>query len=672
MKYEPQAIVAATAATTAAATPAATAPAHGYRPDIDGMRALAVLSVILFHISKELLPGGFVGVDIFFVISGYLISAHIFQSHRQGTFSFIDFYYRRIRRIAPAMTVVVAVTLAVAEWVLLPDDARAAAKSAVMSFASLANVHFWLNQDTGYFAASSNELPLLHLWSLGVEEQFYMVWPPLAILICRWRSGRALAVMGVLALASFAIGQFAYAGSPTFAYYLLPSRGGELLVGAIAANIALSGRLAGLGRHALALAGIGLALVLATMVLLSERVVFPGWWALPPTVGAALLILGGGAGANPVSRLLAVAPLRAIGAISYSAYLWHWPLLAFYRYGYGEPGFGAGIAVFALTMFLATLTYRYVEQPVRLSRRITWRTAYAAWFASSAVLIAVAAACVYADRIAPAIKDSKYAGELAALRALQLPTEYDYVCQRARLDPSELNNQHCVIGKAGPPASRVLLMGDSNAAHYTGAVGVFAEQGGFRFRNFEVGSCPPLFGNIDSFVTPARRAACRASQAVWKAALDQAGVVILGGTWSEYQKRSPTFLPTFLEQVRHHAAQGKTVVLLGKVPVITDYDRLCREKALRFPFRQCDSPPNPVPRDVAEVNETLRRFAESTPHVRYFDVTAALCPDGRCSAYGPNHEQLYVDKHHLSMIGSWFAGRRVYEANGMPAAFRFE
>jgi peptidoglycan/LPS O-acetylase OafA/YrhL len=661
MKYEPQAIV-----------PLPTATAHGYRPDIDGMRALAVLSVILFHISKELLPGGFVGVDIFFVISGYLISAHIFQSGRQGTFSLIDFYYRRIRRIAPAMTVVVTATLVVAEWLLLPDDARNAAKSAVMSFASLANVHFWLSQDTSYFAASSNELPLLHLWSLGVEEQFYVIWPLLAVVICRWRAGLALGLMCVLALASFAIGQFSYAHSPTFAYYMLPSRGGELLVGALAAHVALSGRLGALRRHASALAGAGLALLAASIVLLSESMVFPGWWALPPTLGAALLILGGGAGANPVSRLLALAPMRAIGAVSYSAYLWHWPLLAFYRYGYGEPGLAAGMAVFALTMVLAALTYRYVEQPVRRSRTITWRSAYTAWFASSVLLIGVASAFVYADRIVPA-KDGAYARALAALRALDLPTtEFDYVCQRPRLDQRELSNPHCVIGKAGPPAERVLLMGDSNAAHYVGTVGVFAEQGGFRFRNFEVGSCPPVFGNIDRFVLPSRRAECQASQKAWKIAVDQAEILILGGTWSEYQERTPTFLPVLLEQVGQYAAQGKTVVLLGKVPVIGDYDRLCREKALRFPFKQCEARGNAMPEDVARVNAVLRRFAESTPHVRYFDVTAPLCPGGMCSAYGPNHEHLYYDKHHLSMDGSWSVGRRIVQTGGLPAAFRFE
>ena len=157
----------------------------GYYPDIDGLRALAVLAVIVFHINKGLLPGGFVGVDVFFVISGYLISAHIFSSAARSQFSFTDFYFRRVRRIAPAMLLVIAVTLLLAQYLLLPDDAKGAAKSAVWSLAPLTNVYFWLFQDVGYFAGSSSELPLLHLWSLSVEEQFYLLWPGLAVLL--WR-----------------------------------------------------------------------------------------------------------------------------------------------------------------------------------------------------------------------------------------------------------------------------------------------------------------------------------------------------------------------------------------------------------------------------------------------------------------------------------------------------
>ncbi|WP_296951589.1 acyltransferase family protein [uncultured Massilia sp.] len=647
--------------------------ALGYRPDIDGMRALAVLAVIVFHIDKDLLPGGFAGVDVFFVISGYLISAHIFRAGREGTFSFVDFYFRRIRRIAPAMAVVVFATLAVAQFMLLPEDARAAAKSAVWSFASMANVYFWLFQDTGYFAASSSELPLLHLWSLGVEEQFYLVWPVVALALCRWRLAALAGAIALVAAASFALGQAAFAHSPGFAYYMLPSRCGELLLGALAAAVVVAGtpgQLRTVARCAAPLAASGLALVLASIALLSERLVFPGWWAVPPTAGAALLILGGANGTSVVSRLLGTPVLRRIGAISYSAYLWHWPLLAFYRYGYGEPGLAAGTAIFCATLALAELTYRFVEQPARRGNRIGWRAGFVGWAAGSVVLAGVSLAFVYPERFLPA-GSAAYARSLAALRALDLPTTaFDYVCQRKVLAPGELDNPRCALGKGSLPAARILLMGDSNAAHYVGIVATFAEHGAFRFRNLEVGSCPPVFGDVARFADARRIADCTASQRVWRAAIAAADVIILGGSWSEYQRNSPQFLPTLFAQVDGYVAAGKRVILLGKVPVITQYDRLCREKALRFPFKDCAAGTNPMLDEIVRVNASLRRYAQGQAGVAYFDVETLLCPGGICSAYGPDRASLYFDKHHLSMKGSWDVGRRLYAAAGIPPAFR--
>ncbi len=648
----------------------------GYRPDIDGMRALAVLAVIVFHINKDLLPGGFVGVDVFFVISGYLISAHIFRAGREGSFSFIDFYFRRIRRIAPAMTVVVCATLAAAQLMLLPEDARAAAKSAVWSFASMANVYFWLFQDTGYFAASSGELPLLHLWSLGVEEQFYLVWPVVALALCRRRLAALAGSIALVAVASFALGQAAFAHSPGFAYYMLPSRCGELLLGALAAAVVVAGtpgQLRTLARYALPLAATGLALVLASIALLSERFVFPGWWAVPPTAGAALLVLGGAGanGANVISRLLGTPALRRVGAISYSAYLWHWPLLALYRYGYGEPGPAAGASIFVATLALAELTYRCVEQPARRGNRIGWRAGFVAWAAGSVVLAGVSIAFVYPDRFLPA-GNGAYARSLAALRALDPPTTaFDYVCQRKVLDRGELDNPRCALGKGSLPAARVVLLGDSHAAHYVGIVATFAEHGGFRFRNLEVGSCPPVFGEIGKFVDARRVADCTASQPVWRAAIDAADVLILGASWSEYQHNSPQFLPTLLRQVDGYVAAGKRVILLGKVPVITAYDRLCREKALRFPFKECEAGTNRMPDEVVRANDSLRRHAQTHAGIAYFDAEALLCPGGICSAYGPDRASLYFDKHHLSMQGSWDVGQRLLRAGGIPPAFQF-
>ncbi len=304
-----------------------------YRTDIDGLRALAVLSVIVFHISAVALPGGFAGVDIFFVISGYLITLHIVSEVDQGRFSLAEFYRRRIKRIAPAMLVVVAATFAAAQSLLRPEDAEKVAESALWSLASLANVYFWLFQDTGYFAAASEEQPLLHLWSLGVEEQFYIIWPLVLMAVGARRRGRAfVGIAAAVMIGSFALGQWVFAAHPSFAYYMLPTRAGELLIGALLAHAVHGGARPPSRGVAEAAAWIGLVLVVGSLFLLSEHRVFPGWQAVPPTLGTGLLIYAGLDGRTLTARFFSLRPLVAVGLVSYSAYLIHWPILSFMRY----------------------------------------------------------------------------------------------------------------------------------------------------------------------------------------------------------------------------------------------------------------------------------------------------------------------------------------------------
>jgi peptidoglycan/LPS O-acetylase OafA/YrhL len=660
------------AATDAPRVPAFRADAHAaYRPDIDGIRAFAVLAVIAYHINKFLLPAGFVGVDVFFVISGYLISAHIFASAARQQFSYLDFYFRRIRRIAPAMLLVLTVTLLLSQLLFLPEDAKGAAKSAVWSLGSLANVYFWLYQDAGYFAASSHTLPLLHLWSLGVEEQFYLIWPVIAMAVLRLRQRLQLWVMAAIIVLSTLYAQLAFVDTPSFVYFMLPSRCAELMVGAMLALAVVSGKTASVpARLALPLALLGALLVLGSAVFISEHAVFPGLLALPPTIGTALIILAGGVGSNGVSRLLAWAPLRWIGILSYPAYLWHWPLLAFYRYAYGEPGVAAGVALFALTMLLAWLTWRYLEQPAKRINFARWKSCYLAFGAASLALAVLASGFYLSERLFPALRDSAYARELAARRALNLPkAQSDVICLRKQLSAADLNDPHCVHGAGSASPSAVLMMGDSNAAHYVGTVSVFAEQAPFRFRNLEVGSCPPLIGDVSRFVPPRRLLACQASQAIWSQAISDAQVLILGGTWSSYQKSSPDFMPMFQAQVRQYAAMGKTVVILGKVPIIDAYDGLCREKAIRYPFMQCQAPANPMQEHIASSNMQLRQFAATLPNVHYYDAEPVICPAGQCSAYGADGASRYFDAQHLSAQGSLAVGRQVLAQGGVPSAF---
>ena len=324
---------------------------NGYRPDVDGLRAVAVLSVILFHIDETLVPGGFVGVDIFFVISGFLISRNIIQDIQQDRFTILDFYRRRIKRIVPPMLLVVAATVVIAQIILLPLDAEWVADSALWSLASLANVYFWQFQDLSYFAADSKELPLLHLWSLGVEEQFYFIWPLLLLMIGALRRPRLLIVcIAAIIVGSFVLGELIFERSPMFAYYMLPSRAGELLFGALVAVAIIKN----VDRYiskiaAFTIAWSGVALLIWSLFALSEMDRFPGLNAIPPTLGTALIIFAGHCQRGILFQALSVRPVVWVGLVSYSAYLWHWPLLAFVRYGFGEvtPIFGLLAFLFA-------------------------------------------------------------------------------------------------------------------------------------------------------------------------------------------------------------------------------------------------------------------------------------------------------------------------------------
>lgn len=643
----------------------------GYRPDIDGLRALAVLSVIVFHIDRAWLPGGFVGVDMFFVISGYLISLNILNELRRGRFSLLEFYRRRVKRIAPAMLVVVFATVLAAHALLLPEDTERTAESALWSVFSLSNVYFWTHQDTSYFAAASSELPLLHLWSLGVEEQFYIFWPLLLLAARRIGYSWAFAItVASVALASFWFAQAAYESAPLFAYYMLPTRAGELLLGALAAVFVFKGAAERLPRRwALPLAVAGLALLGYSLAFVTEERVFPGWLSLPPTLGTALLILAGQCGDNRVSRELSRKPLVGVGLVSYSAYLWHWPLLAFYRYGHAQIGPLAALGLFALTFACAYLSHRYVETPARRSSAPAPRVIWNQYILPAGALAFLSLAAMYLDGYGLRWVTG-YRAEVTALRMQSRPAnDYEYVCQVQSLSAGDSRNTRCELGDAGE-ASDTLLWGDSNAAHYVGMVGAFAQVGGFRFRNLEIGACPPIDRDPTPYVEARRLADCRKASALASSIVGPFHTLIISADWPGYQARSDRFLDEFFDSVRALAKQGKRVILIGKIPAIPGYDRRCREKALSYPGLQCP-PATAVPSaSIVSANARLKAFADETANVAYFDPTSFLCPEGVCTAMDATGVPRYYDTNHLTIPMSWKLGRAILRREGLPVMFR--
>lgn len=377
---------------------AVTSPPHtqsaSYRADIDGLRAVAVLAVVLYHAFPARLPGGFVGVDVFFVISGYLITRIVQGRLEQGRFSFADFYIRRVRRIFPALCVVLAATL-VAGWVLLlPGELQALGGHALAAAGFVANIAFWA--DIGYFDPAAETKPLLHLWSLGIEEQFYLLWP--LLLWWAWRGRRPLwVVAAVVAGLSFLVNLLTVSGWPDLAFYFPHTRVWELATGALLALRAKGTRYSLQGNTA---SWLGMGLLLLGFVLIRSAHTFPGAWALLPVLGTVLLIEAGErAWLN--RRVLAHPAMVYCGLISFPLYLWHWPALSFlYVLAEGAmPSAFERIAAVMLSVGLAVLTWRLIEQPLRYGGSAKGRTRL---LLIAMVMVAAASAALWASRGAPA------------------------------------------------------------------------------------------------------------------------------------------------------------------------------------------------------------------------------------------------------------------------------
>jgi len=643
-------------------------PARVYRPDIDGLRAIAVLAVICYHVDERALPGGFVGVDIFFVISGFLISRNILSELARGRFSLAEFYRRRVKRIVPAMMLVIAVTTAAAQWVMLPQDAVATAHAALASIVGLANVYFWLFLDTSYFAADAGQAPLLHLWTLGVEEQFYLLWPLFLLLGHRRVIALPWQVLALAAALSFAAGTIFHAAAPTFVFYMLPTRAGELLAGALLAMALARAGGVRLGARASGLLGLGgLALLAVSLTVINEQAAFPGLLALVPTAGSMALILAGAGEPGLITRVLGAAPLRWVGLLSYSAYLWHWPLLAFLRYGHGSLNAATAAGALGATFLLAYLSYRYVETPCRATSLPPLRVFRRQYLAPAGAIAALAIASAWAGGYGPQVLNTAYRDRLQMLDARLRPPHADpLICQRQRLTPADLDDPACLVGADGATG---LLWGDSNASHYVGVIEAFADAAGFGFRNAASQSCPPIAGEPRPYVYDRDLANCRASLETVRARLDDYDLVMLAASWPGYVDMRGDFLGRVFELAAALSANDTRVVLLGKAPVPDGFDRHCEAKALRFPGLDCDRPGQPLAPDIAAVNERLRAFAATRRGVDYFDLTAVLCPGDRCTSMSADGDPLYVDPHHLSLTGARELGRGIVKRDGVPAAF---
>lgn len=643
-----------------------------YRPEIDGLRALAVLPVILFHAGFSLFSGGFVGVDIFFVISGYLITSIILKDLQAGRFSIATFYERRARRILPALMVVLVVCLPFAFWLMLPEELKRFGQSliAVATFSS--NLFFWLKTD--YFAPAAEEQPLLHTWSLAVEEQYYLFFP--ILLMLAWKGGkrRMAWLVAALAVGSFALACWTERAHPQAAFYLLPTRAWELLAGSLIAMIPASfvqDRLT--PRMAQAGSATGFAMILWAMATFQGHGPADTARMAIPVLGSALVILT----ANPrtaVGVLLSNRLAVGVGLISYSAYLWHQPVLAFAKLKFfdGAPD-GLMAMMVVLSLALGYLSWRFIELPTRTGNLRALRERGLLLGGSAGALAATMAVGVALHLSTGFAGLHRWDGIRAALQASNERSSGEKFCHEHPLK-SALGPVTCIIGKKDAPVEGV-LWGDSLAgALLPGLHEQLAKRGAAYVAVLSDG-CIPVEGiartkEIEFGCDPQRHTAAvdeiirqpSLKTVVWIGNF----ALLTGGKPLDYViDGAPATPATVRERMLATAhrleAAGKRLVLIGNTP---QFSQPAADYAMRMYARNGAGverqtqyrPRAEVERGFGNLAEVLREIRPTSQIIDGLDV---FCPGGQCGSHDAAGRLLYTDALHLSHQGARTLARAV-------------
>ena len=621
-----------------------------YRPDIDGLRAIAVAAVIAFHFELPGFPGGFVGVDIFFVISGYLITRLL--TAEGGGLSLLEFYGRRIRRIVPAMLVMICFSLIAGWFLLLPGDYAGLGRSAAYSTVGLGNYYFFWN--TGYFDREATLLPLLHLWSLGVEEQFYLAWPILLLFANRLARGRRLPIVALIsgiALISFSVALHLVAVDPKQAFYVPFSRAWELALGGLLVFAPPIGRRVTSEAFGL----LGLCLFAAGAVWLSPSQPFPGLSALVPVTGAVLLIWP--RSQSTVSALLASAPLRSTGKISYSLYLWHWPILVFFRHyaGTAMPTAVESTVLIAAAWLAAYLSWRFVEEPVRRLRAPPVRALLAG--ATAAAMI-----CLSGNAIFQAGGfTTRISKEVEAMRSLD--AMWDWPCPQM-VNIHELGTTFCAFGAPWDKAKHhAVLWGDSHAEHLAplfDTVGKGENTAFFLYR-----ACPAAFGegvHRDFPEHPDYRESCASSRKAVVGMLRQRtdiDLVVLSSAWTNLaytdvaaddgrQRDKVLLLRDGLHSLAEEiATPDRRVGIIGQMPTPGLDLTSCAVMRESGMLRRCstDMDSERILQIWSPMVAALGSLAEGNA-VFVVDPLEGMCPDKHCATY-VNGEFIYRDGSHI-------------------------
>lgn len=649
------------------------APHPAYRPDIDGLRAIAVLAVVFFHAFPKKVAGGFIGVDIFFVISGFLISTIILNGHAAGRFSYQDFYIRRIRRIFPALILVLSFCFVVGWFSLFPDEFRQLGKQMAAGGLFVSNFALW--NESGYFDVVAERKPLLHLWSLGIEEQFYIFWPMIVGLI--WARRFTLALLLAILAASFLLNVFLTGHDATAAFYFPLSRFWELLTGAALAWLTLN-RPAALAGYGNVRAAAGLGLLVVGFACITRANAFPGFWALLPALGAMLLISAGEhAWINRV--LLSNRFMVSVGLVSYPLYLWHWPLMAFIRILKNEElSTKYATNAIVLSVLLAWLTYRFVETPIRKNGAMKTQALLLTVFMLVPLLAGLAAySCNgFAQRKAATVASQAMLDEVKWFRET---VASDGSCsRRAGIPESETRQLVCLATDARP---HYLIIGDSHAMAFNSS----AVLGRTAFSSVLMGQhgCLPFADYTTR--TPTELSAGKACREAARAAIDFAkktpairtvvlltrGPFYFSGSGFGIEGRNDmaiydsadrltdsrrAFVDGYSQTVRELLAAGKHVVFFVDWPELGMDPSGCIGTRLitlgrAAPKSDCTNPLAVVQERQADYRRLIGEIQARNPEMLTYDPLPRFCEGNTCYGKRGGHVY-YFDKDHLGVAGS--------------------
>lgn len=650
----------------------------GHRRDIDGLRAVAVSGVILDHAGVPGFSAGFSGVDIFFVISGFLIGGIVLKALAEGRFSFREFYARRARRILPALFVMILVTLPFALTMMIPRELRHYGGGAFATIIFLSNV--WFLKRIDYFNPEAASDPLLHTWSLAVEEQFYLVLPILLILLWCWQRLRAQigTVLVIVSAASFLVAVFSPPEQTMDRFYLSHTRAWELLSGVLAAMAyqraqTLTGRVRG------GLAAAGLLLTLASITVIPDPSGWPGVWTLIPVVGASLVLLFGDQ-ASAARRLLSLPPMVWLGAISYSAYLWHQPILGFLAISDNDLRGPLQTAAFlCATLALACTSWRFIEQPFR-HQKLPPR--FAQWMmAGMAVAIATFAVAAHVSNGFP----QRLPEKLQVMVGSDLDKQLGYRnCIGARRSFEKIQPEKaCVLG-AGEPAS-IAIWGDSHAAVLGGPLAARLATHGLSVRMLTMAGCSPVLQWIHTkkpeyvicqdhnrrmydYLLKDTDIKVVILHAYWNDGIqrndydngigdrksDAGHVINLGDDEDEPDEVRYSHLAESLQtEVQTLKAAGKQVIVVGPVPEpgFNVLDRLAKQYWTDGRLQQPLTIPAKAALDYAAPARRILMGAASKTGAIWIDPAPLFCSEGGDCALTTTDKSLYFDDNHLAIIG---------------------